>query len=197
MLKLSRYTFLFRKGDSFFIYNSRTNSFFETDDASYRHLIQIKENGIDTDEDDEEIRDLRRRKIVVSPEEDDLYLDYLRLSYFKSAYSSDNLGLTILPTIGCNLRCPYCFEESKPTGLMSDEIIENLISFIKKNAVNKKYTITWFGGEPLLGISVIEKILDKLSLSQEGFLNGMLSCRKELHMSHALPAMDRYSEVIS
>lgn len=45
---------------------------------------------------------------------------------------------------------------------MNDETIDNLIKFIKTNARSKKVSITWFGGEPLLGIHVIEKILKKI-----------------------------------
>jgi len=37
-------------------------------------------------------------------------IDYMRFVYQKSAYDSDVLKLTIIPTYSCNFTCPYCYE---------------------------------------------------------------------------------------
>ncbi len=60
------------------------------------------------------------------------------------------LLITILPTEGCNFRCPYCYEthESK---IMSKPIIEQIHTYIKEQAPKfDTVRISWFGGEPTL-----------------------------------------------
>ncbi len=86
----------------------------------------------------------------------------------------------IITSIGCNLNCKYCDKEDfgepdeetydykVPTKINYD--LEKLKKFIKKEDY-----ITFYGGEPLLGIEDIKKIMD--SIECQGFLiqtNGLL-----------------------
>lgn len=162
MVLISRYVFLFHKGDERFLYNARTNSFYHLNQELYFLLSRMK-SGETVENSLYELDSLRERKILVDEYEDNRYRDFLKIAYLKNAFGSDCLSLTIVPTVTCNLRCPYCFEESKPVGIMNDETIEKLIRFIKINAKTGKISITWFGGEPLLGVNAIEKILRHLS----------------------------------
>lgn len=75
---------------------------------------------------------------------------------------SDNLHLIVLPTEKCNFRCIYCYESFK-NGRMSIEVIESLLQFIKKE-IKKLHSlsISWFGGEPLLALDLIEYASDKI-----------------------------------
>ena len=62
----------------------------------------------------------------------------------------DNFHLIINPTLQCNFRCWYCYEEHK-VSKMSSQTILSLQELIKKLAYQKKnLTISFFGGEPLL-----------------------------------------------
>ena len=65
------------------------------------------------------------------------------------------------------MKCPYCFEESKPVGSMDKKVAALLVDFIKMRARSKKYNITWFGGEPLLGLHAIRYILSLLSKEED------------------------------
>lgn len=70
--------------------------------------------------------------------------------------SDSRLDLTLMPTEECNFCCKYCYENFKK-GVMSNEIQESLLLFLKKNL--RKYTglsVSWFGGEPTLAIDVIK-----------------------------------------
>ena len=69
---------------------------------------------------------------------------------------------TILPTFACNARCVYCYEEGFVPVTMTPETEEQTIRFIlNTREQNKPISIRWFGGEPLLG----EKIIDRISLA--------------------------------
>lgn len=80
--------------------------------------------------------------------------------------NSKTLSITILPTTSCNLRCTYCFETIRNIN-MSDEVIDQMILFLKGYIEENKYEhifVTWFGGEPLLNIELNKKIYTKLKL---------------------------------
>ncbi|CCY08045.1 arylsulfatase [Coprobacillus sp. CAG:698] len=71
------------------------------------------------------------------------------------------LSLIILPTEQCNFRCKYCYEKLKK-GKMSEETQNSLIDFVRKNI--SKYiglSVSWFGGEPLEALDVVENLSKK------------------------------------
>lgn len=68
------------------------------------------------------------------------------------------LQLIILPTEKCNFRCTYCYEDFA-IGKMSPPIRSALKLFISKRIAGlTHFTLSWFGGEPLLATDVIEDI---------------------------------------
>jgi len=80
---------------------------------------------------------------------------------------ANTLAFVIAPTMSCNYNCTYCFEKNLGSicnSFMSDETIQDTIQFIKR--MSKRYPrtkniqIKWFGGEPLLHIDAIEKIVN-------------------------------------
>ena len=69
---------------------------------------------------------------------------------FKEAKNAEGLSLIICPTLGCNLRCGYCYEGSQgEIELMNDAVADDIVEFVKKGGY-KALTLTWYGGEPLL-----------------------------------------------
>jgi uncharacterized protein len=85
-------------------------------------------------------------------------LEEIQLQHRSVRRSNQSLSLTITPTMSCNLACSYCFELNKYAGLMLPDVQDNLIKFVEKSFKTgcKKLAITWFGGEPLIGLSIIE-----------------------------------------
>lgn len=68
----------------------------------------------------------------------------------------DQLSLIVVPTLGCNLSCHYCFEAKRDESL-SDAAIERLDTSVA--ACLGDYAslhIQWFGGEPLRALPQIE-----------------------------------------
>lgn len=76
------------------------------------------------------------------------------------------MHITIWTSDKCNLQCRYCYEgKDKPGQIMSEEICKATFSFIQK-LMNEKndepLSITFHGGEPLLGIKCIEYFVEEL-----------------------------------
>lgn len=91
-------------------------------------------------------------------DEDEFYLTilrFLRKMSFKKGYT----GYTILPTTSCNARCIYCYEEGIKFETMDTPTAEQTVKFIEQShRKGKKVSISWFGGEPLAAIGVIDFI---------------------------------------
>ncbi len=87
------------------------------------------------------------------------------------------LSLMILPTEQCNFRCKYCYEEFSK-GKMSKQLQSSLIKFVQKNI--QHYTglnVSWFGGEPLEALDVIENLSSKFikicDIAKKPYLSSM------------------------
>lgn len=75
----------------------------------------------------------------------------------------DYIRITIFPTMKCNARCAFCYENGEKRFDMSEETIDNTIKFIKDITKGfKKLRIYWFGGEPLVNIDAMYKISNDL-----------------------------------
>ncbi len=74
-------------------------------------------------------------------------------------YMYDNsLELVIMPTMQCNFRCSYCYEDFK-IGMISEQSINSILKYLRNNlSKHSGLSINWFGGEPLLAIEQIEQI---------------------------------------
>jgi len=85
------------------------------------------------------------------------------LKHREQVYNNPLYRLTILPTMDCNFKCWYCYEEHSNDS-MSKKMQNNILKYIKQNLIEKQIkllSLDWFGGEPLL---VFEDILYPLSL---------------------------------
>lgn len=70
----------------------------------------------------------------------------------------NRLDLIIMPTLDCNFSCIYCYEDKK-AGKMSNETMTSIKQWITAEFPKFKLVLlSWFGGEPLLGIKNIEEI---------------------------------------
>lgn len=79
----------------------------------------------------------------------------------QSRYSTSTLSLTIAPTLGCNFNCIYCFEQDHMDFTkMNLETQDSLVKFIEAKIADGTnfVSVSWYGGEPLLALDVIESL---------------------------------------
>jgi len=80
------------------------------------------------------------------------------------------INLTICPTMGCNFDCPYCFEDHTNVR-MTPEVQDDVLALARRMCEAshaKEFTVTWFGGEPLLAPDVIASLSERLmTLAEE------------------------------
>lgn len=166
-MKASRYTFLFSvDGEKRLAYNALTNGLALVDEACADCLASFSEEKF-VSLPEETQRQLQRGGFVLPDELDER--DVVRVRYRMHQYATGHIGLTIGPTLACNLACRYCFESSFK-GFMSDETQSAVVRFASEliEAGAKALDVTWYGGEPLLGLDTIEALSQAfLSLTEE------------------------------
>ena len=168
-LKESQYNFIYDDlgKDQIVMYNSFTGALAVAKEQQYKQFIDYLETGKEI-EDKEFLENALKCGYLVPKDIDERFLIKTRM--MAGRYSSRTLSLTIAPTMACNFRCVYCFEQGYyGNKLMDENTQENLMKFIKKHINGVKYLhVTWFGGEPLLGMSIIETLSQKMiSLCEE------------------------------
>ncbi|MDF2520950.1 MAG: radical protein [Clostridia bacterium] len=98
-------------------------------------------------------------KMLIADDFDEI--SYIEFEENKTKFQDQSFHLVIQPTLDCNFRCTYCYEEHKKL-IMDDAAAERIIKFI--DSITKKVNIlsvSWFGGEPLLEIDRIIELTNK------------------------------------
>ena len=76
-----------------------------------------------------------------------------------------SLNAIVAVNLQCNLACQYCFEGDKKAAdtEMSRETADHLVEFlVKRMPGNEKVRIDFYGGEPLLSVSLIQYISERM-----------------------------------
>lgn len=68
--------------------------------------------------------------------------------------------LDLFVTEACNLACPYCFASAKPRRAPTWHECRHAVDWLIEGSRAERVHITLWGGEPLLRISLLEKIVD-------------------------------------
>ena len=106
--------------------------------------------------------DLAKGGFIVNGDVDELKaLDEM---YQASRFNSQNVTLTIAPTMACNFVCDYCFQgQDKPHATMGQDVQDAILSMLDKAAPSvKSVGVTWYGGEPLVRVKVVEALSDRI-----------------------------------
>lgn len=156
----SKYTYQFESEGKYYIYNSLSNSLAEIDKELYNDIKKSRENHCFNFHEQETEKMLKNMKVLVENDMDEIN----KIKYLNLLKRNKNrcLILTINPTLACNFKCPYCFEEEHPNIYMSEKVENDIINFIKSNNKVKSVRVTWFGGEPLLAFDRISNLTKKI-----------------------------------
>lgn len=95
--------------------------------------------------------------------------------YNKTQKNPGIASYTILPTTACNARCYYCFEQGVEVENMSEETANKVVDYIARNCNNKKASLLWFGGEPLVAECRIDQICKGLREKKVHFESRMIT----------------------
>jgi uncharacterized protein len=167
-MQWSKFNYLYfsQKHNIYLLYNSLSNCFINVDDEELKNLLLKMQKDIVVEKNQEysELYEtLKEKKILV--ESNELEVMKIKQEVLLNRYSCNTIALTILPTLSCNFKCPYCFEKEENNISMNDKVQDSIVKFIEKATANNKSTmlnISWMGGEPLLRFDIIKKLTKKI-----------------------------------
>ena len=149
------------------IFNTKTFAKLKLDD---QHLKNFK-LGLIYKFNENEIKILYENGFLVDSNEIELEEIITKLKIREE----NELRLIIFPTIDCNFRCLYCYEEKKHINL-DLEYYSKIIDLIDNFKGNNIF-ISWFGGEPSLKskeiISFLKLVNDKCSEKKKNLISSM------------------------
>jgi len=149
-MKYSKYNIFYTEDNTVVCYNSFRNSFILLQQEQYKLIIDKKPYDIKKKE-LKLYNELINKGFILENEIDEYKLVYQRN---RNAIIDDNkYQLTIIPTMDCNFKCWYCFEDHIKGSKMSINIQNSIVKHIENLILEKKISqldVNWFGGEPLL-----------------------------------------------
>jgi len=122
-------------------------------------------------------------------------------------FSTRFAGFQLLPTTACNARCWYCYEEGFIKETMSDDVVTAIPDFLESYmGMVDDFHITWFGGEPLMGLDIMRRlsreVIDRCDKHDIGYTSDIITnatlltsdvariIHEECHVSQAQITLD-------
>ena len=152
-MKLSKYAYFLLFGDDVLCCNLLTKATFVFDQEKYSLLTQYAEQSERLDDVKPHLYSaLVKLGIIVDDDADELAT--ARYMYCKDAFDSSIYRLTLMPTMGCNFSCWYCYETRLHDAItMPPEVQEAVVKHVEhqmQQGGTKMLALDWFGGEPWL-----------------------------------------------
>jgi uncharacterized protein len=148
------------------LYNSLADSYLVLSRKSYDIFIDSLENiNSLKNKDGELFKLLKSNGFIASNNKNEKksYLEFVR----EKKMSKKFYHLIINPTLDCNLKCWYCYENHIHHSKMSEKIIKTISNHIRQKQEEDKFSeflISFFGGEPFLRFENIKNLLYNIKM---------------------------------
>lgn len=215
MLFFSKFAHAYKLGNDVALYHSLRMKPVYLSHEKYKKILSFIQRNKEANADvlpetiKKEIEELCKYKILIF----DKTTDDRILAFVRSKIPTPRLNVCyFILTEQCNLACRYCFLGNNNTEkrklflkkAMSKDVAEKGLNFFlkhldrEKRDANEKFSIIFYGGEPLLNFEVLEYVAEKINaMNDDRFnlsvvTNGLLLDRKkllrlrELHVSIAV-----------
>lgn len=167
-MKPSRYNhFVPLENGHWLVFNALSCGLAELDEDTYQKLLGLGNGKSPEAIDAELLTNFKKGNFLIPDGMDEL--DLIRANHYMARFGNRGFGLTIIPTHRCNFACDYCYERSelhraKPTNQtdMSDSVCDNIVTLCEQRIPEKSaFSVTWYGGEPLLRKDIIGKLSEQ------------------------------------
>lgn len=182
-MEFSKYNIYAKRDGKVSIFNTFTSALVQLDNDIFNGLFTIENNS-------DIIKQLIDMGIIINERKEEIQ-KYKYIQYSKM-FRNNRIVLYICPTMNCNFSCSYCFEAGNKRKInMTEDVEDAIVRFLVKNK-EKKISIIWFGGEPLLNIRTIENITKKLEMEHVNYSSSMITNGSLLN-SHAIDILKKIS----
>lgn len=203
----SKYNHFYKNNDKYLGTNLLTWAILSLNEEQYNIVKDfLALEKIPQNEYEESIFGLLVKKKFINPVEFD-EKEYLENLFMLNKQSEKSFSLGLALTLGCNFRCPYCYQDH-PEKRMSRVVQKSILKYLEKELTDKEsFSISWWGGEPLLETQIIKNLgkeimdlCDKYniaynsSMSTNGYLlnNETIKILKDGKLKHLQVTIDGY-----
>ncbi len=162
MYKLSHYNYVLPYNERYVYYNGISRQVFSLTISEHEKMQHLFHDLVAFEKEYPTVfAQFKDWGFVLENEIDEVNI--LKFRNRKDVYADRSYYLVVNPTLECNFKCWYCYEEH-PKGHMTKEILGRLKKCIEYLVVNRRIdslSLGWFGGEPLL---YFDEIIYPLSL---------------------------------
>lgn len=153
-MQLSKFNIMSKNNNKLLIYNSLKSSFIQVkSQKDISNLLSSNFSELST----AQINLLVDSGIIVDTSKEDILAQKKLFDYIYD----NNLELVIMPTVQCNFRCSYCYEDFQMKPL-DDAGVKSIVKYLHRVlSQHSSLAIDWFGGEPLLALDQMEKITEQ------------------------------------
>lgn len=148
-MKESKYNYFAKEDNQVICLNGISGNVFSISHEAHQEIQKILVNPNDPNNDTDITQSLYDLKFIIDDDVNEQ--EILRIRY-REAVKNKSYQLIINPTLECNFRCWYCYEDHQ-IGHMEQSTIESVKKFIAQTLERDDITtfhLSWFGGEPLL-----------------------------------------------
>ena len=164
-MKPSIYNIYSRHKEQHLIYNLYSSELAIVDEITLNYLKSNQVDGI------HQTKQLVEKGMLIDDALDECAIVKSR----REQYVEKNAFYEIFTTTACNARCYYCYEAEEKRETMTIDIAEKICNKIISEYNGYEVVLSWFGGEPLCNIKVIDYITERLALAGIPFRSYMSS----------------------
>jgi uncharacterized protein len=158
-MKESRYNIWVEDAAARYVYNGLSGAVIEVPREKWASISSFIAGDDRGDADAALLHALVRGRMVIPDDTDEFAL--LRERYRITRHRTDAFHLTIVTSLGCNFDCPYCFEAKHPS-LLDEPVQDRLLQLVdRKLPAIRLLSVTWYGGEPLVGQAALLRLSDE------------------------------------
>lgn len=154
-MKKSNYIMVIPYRNINIVYNTLWNTSFITKMShkdivnSINGCLSLNENS---DNDSDCFEFYKTYKFIVGEEIDEKA--YIREKLYATNHDAELLDIIVVPTLACNFRCWYCYENHSDKTRISRNELGNIAKYVERRLDEdnriKKVSVSFFGGEPFL-----------------------------------------------
>lgn len=163
-MRPSKYNHLFPLDQTYtLVFNALRGSFLKLD-PNARTLYEQIAKGLPPPLDyigaEDDLQKMRKTGVLIDDDFDEI--QYLKVKNRVSTFGSSTLSITLAPTLNCNFRCSYCYENKSDTR-MTPETRKKIIGFVSERLISSRHLdVIWYGGEPLLEKQTVLEMSERL-----------------------------------
>lgn len=151
----SKYNYIYKRENDWCFYNTLTGSVCLLDETHKKMYDKFNFKN-----ENEFLNDMIKNGFIRHNEYDEESI--VNFSRARRCLNENSMYLRILTTTSCNARCEYCYEKGMKKQNMTLKVAEQISKFILKQPKKEKVYIHWFGGEPLLNVKVIDRVMSDI-----------------------------------